>query len=75
MAFFVIAIHTHPFEFLGLPIFFMRLYELICSCAVPFFFLTTGYLLARKLRKNDDLNIKSNIVKKSLKKTVRLYGL
>lgn len=37
MAFFVIAIHTHPFEFLDLPIFFMRLYELICSCAVPFF--------------------------------------
>lgn len=73
MAFFVIAIHTHPFEFLDLPIFFMRLYELICSCAVPFFFLTTGYLLARKLRKNDDFNIKSNIVKKSLKKTFRLY--
>lgn len=73
MAFFVIAIHTHPFEFFNLPVFVMRLYDLICSCAVPFFFLTTGYLLARKLRKNSDFNIKSNIVKKSLKKTFRLY--
>lgn len=73
MAFFVIAIHTHPFEFLNLPVFVMGLYDLICSCAVPFFFLTTGYLLARKLRKNSDFNIKSNIVKKSLKKTFRLY--
>lgn len=37
------------------------------------FFLTTGYLLARKIRKNSDFNIKSNIVKKSLKIPLALY--
>lgn len=60
MAFVVIAIHTHPFEGLEQSV-FITIYFLSCHCAVPFFFLSTGYLLARKLKSKNTIDEKNKL--------------
>lgn len=55
MAFCVIAIHTTPLK--GIDNYIAsRLYESVVSIAVPFFFLSSGYLIGRKIK-----NRKENI--------------
>ena len=71
MAFVVVAIHTHPLEYIdndGLKL----LYDIVAPCAVPFFFLVTGFFLGKKLhgKNNEDSD---GILKNSIKKTARLY--
>jgi surface polysaccharide O-acyltransferase-like enzyme len=48
MAIFVVAIHTHPFEGCTSE-YFMNIYDMIVSSAVPFFFITSGFLLFEKI--------------------------
>ena len=71
MAFFVIAIHTHPLKNCQderILTFFSNLFNL----AVPWFFLTSGFLLALKLSPSDtSQNIR--VIRSKLKKTVILY--
>jgi surface polysaccharide O-acyltransferase-like enzyme len=68
MAIFVIAIHTHPFENFR-PGIFLNIYNIIVSTAVPFFFISSGFLISNKI---ENLN---NIDKvwKYLIKMVKLY--
>lgn len=72
MAFFVVAIHTHPLDRVTND-FIITIYTTIVSFAVPFFFITTGFLLFIKMKGN--YYDKDNIlrIKKYIKKTVRLY--
>lgn len=71
MAIVVIGIHTHPLEYVDNEI-LKFISTICCSCAVPFFFMATGYLLMRKLD-GESLNKKINIVQRSIIKTGRLY--
>ena len=48
MAIVVIAIHVHPFEGYSRTI-LLDMYDLLCGCAVPFFFMCTGYFMAQKI--------------------------
>ena len=71
MAIFVIAIHTHPLE----PVtnkFILNFYNELVGLAVPFFFITNGYLLF----KNKDIKSSSEMiatVKKFAIKMAKLY--
>ena len=44
----VIAIHTHPFESVENELFYKG-FDLLSSIAVPFFFMTSGFLMSNKL--------------------------
>ena len=46
MAIVVVAIHVQPFDGYAEST-WIDIYRLICYCAVPFFFLCTGYFLAK----------------------------
>lgn len=72
MAICVIAIHTQPFVNSTNEI-FISTYGIIVRMAVPFFFLSSGYLLATKFR--DDYSEKQliPIVFKNLIKIVKMY--
>ena len=48
MALCVVAIHTNPMANCS-NVFLNRVYENTVNCAVPFFFLSSGYLLAKRL--------------------------
>ncbi len=74
MAFLVVAIHTHPLEGCENNL-IMTIYNTIVSFAVPFFFVSTGFLLFIKIK--DDYYEKENIlrVKKYIVKTIKLYLL
>ena len=73
MAILVIGIHTHPLEYVENEIFKLG-FSLLSSCAVPFFFMTTGYLLMRKLHLRL-LNDKLQIIKGTIIKTGKVYIL
>lgn len=49
MAICVIAIHTQPFVNRKGTI-FLKIYNNFVNCAVPFFFMSSGYLLAVKMK-------------------------
>ena len=70
MAFCVIAIHTTPLK--GIDNYIAsRLYESVVSIAVPFFFLSSGYLIGRKIKnrkENDDA-----LVERQQKKIISYY--
>lgn len=51
MAIIVVAIHTHPLEHCSNEI-LIRIYNSIVSSAVPFFFISSGFLLGSKLKKD-----------------------
>lgn len=72
MAIVVIAIHTRPFEGFE-PSIFLQLYDLLCTCAVPFFFLATGYLLERKLKNEYSFMMRNKAVSRTLYKMIQLY--
>lgn len=73
MAMFVVAIHTRPLENYKSGSFF-EIYEMTMQLAVPFFFFSTGFLLASKF---DPQNTAGNIsiVTAYLRRTVKLYVL
>lgn len=71
LAFFVVAIHIHPFEGMNNPFLdYLSIY--LFSMAVPFFFAMTGYLLFQKEGK---LNDQSSHVRSYIWKTIKLYVL
>ena len=55
MAYCVIAIHTTPLKGIDNNTIY-RLYEAAVSIAVPFFFLSTGYLIGRKIRNKKEFD-------------------
>jgi surface polysaccharide O-acyltransferase-like enzyme len=67
MAIFVIAIHTHPFGNVELEI-LQKIYSTIVSIAVPFFFISSGFLVFNKMENFDNIKIR-----KYLLKLIRLY--
>lgn len=70
MAIIVVAIHTHPLEGCDNQ-YILFIYSFINNLAVPFFFITSGFLLGNKLSKNEkNLN---NIYKGNIYKYVKLY--
>ena len=76
MAICVISIHTLPAGWFTNPI-AGSMYDLLCATAVPFFFVSSGFLLARKMenRSSTDPNPQLTVVTASLKKFAKLYVL
>lgn len=74
MAFAVIAIHAQA-RSVGGGQQFPFIIQWFISLAVPFFFITSGYLLGHKLNVNSQLNDASTILKNRSLKLFRLYGL
>lgn len=74
MAICVIAIHTRPFVEVDNNI-FRALYEVIVRVAVPYFFISSGYLLFKKLDYpyNDKKSIEK--IKINVVKLVKMYGI
>jgi hypothetical protein len=68
MAIFVVAIHTHPLENYALG-FSEKIYNMLVSMAVPFFFISSGFLLFGKIDNLVDLGK----IWKYLKKIIKLY--
>jgi hypothetical protein len=68
MAIFVVAIHTHPLKNYEFG-FFGKIYGMFLSSAVPFFFISSGFLLFEKI---DDL-VNLERVWKYLIKIIKLY--
>ncbi len=74
LAFFVVAIHTSPLSEVENPA-IKNLFIAVTDCAVPFFFLSSGFLLANKA-KTITLNMDfKKIIIKHLFKTIKLYSL
>ena len=72
MAIFVVALHVEPLK--GMQgTFFYQIYNTIARMAVPFFFITSGYLLFYKM--TEDYNTKDNmeIIKRYIFKMIKLY--
>lgn len=72
MAIVVIAIHTRPLENCSIMI-VNNIYKIITFWAVPFFFITTGFLLANKMEYpySDEASLKR--MKNYILRTVKLY--
>lgn len=73
MAFAVVAIHTHPLEHCSYNI-VRTIYNNIVSMAVPFFFISTGFLLAQKMSfpfAESDIPV----IKKQLLRILKMYLL
>lgn len=75
MALIVVSNHLHPLDvFIEKNIYLKNLYDFIIPFAVPFFFITTGFFLGKKLKssiefKDDD----KEILKKYLINDLKLY--
>lgn len=69
--FLVIAIHVPPFENLSEKLDFL-VEQCVCRVAVPMYFITSGYLLFRKIdiRK---IKLQGNVIKKYLIRILQLY--
>lgn len=71
MAIFVVAIHTHPLQYCSNDSLF-KIYELTVQLAVPFFFFSTGFLLASRFDPCDsEANIRS--VARYLRRITKMY--
>lgn len=70
MAFCVIAIHTTPLKDIDNDT-ISRLYEAAVSIAVPFFFLSSGYLIGRKIQNKKEVD--DVLVERQQKKIIRYY--
>ena len=68
MSFLVVAIHTNPLKMCNIPAVTV-LYDCITACAVPFFFLASGFLLAQKSTAENF----PQIIKKHLFKIIKMY--
>lgn len=70
----VVAIHTHPYSnYNSTPYSITRFCDILLLCAVPFFFITTGYFMGKKLQSplSDEKNKK--VLEYCLKKYLKLY--
>lgn len=70
----VVAIHTHPLEKCSNPVINV-LYSQFVQLAVPFFFLSSGYLLALKLQWPYQRDADIAIIKKKIRKMLQMYLL
>lgn len=73
MALAVVAIHVSIGSCCGIP--FPSLIIWFNNLAVPFFFITSGYLLARKTSEYDNSDTKAEMIRKRAIKIFRLFGL
>ena len=71
MAIVVIAIHVHPFEGYSRTT-LLDMYGLLCGCAVPFFFMCTGYFIAQKVLYTS-YEQQFTVLKRYVKKLLYLY--
>lgn len=67
MAIVVIAIHTDPLIDSKNQI-LKNIVDIIYVSAVPFFFLASGFFLGNKIKKQDNIEYKTTIIKQYLKK-------
>lgn len=70
----VVAIHTHPYSnYTSTPFTVERILDILLLCAVPFFFITTGYFIGKKLSSlfSDEKN--ESVLKYYLLKYLKLY--
>ena len=74
MSIVVVAIHTHPLENSNAPL-LDKIYEIIVNCAVPFFFISTGFLLQNKMSQLKTEKERICILKQHTLKLVKLYLL
>ena len=72
MAIFVVAIHTEPFYYCENEL-FKQFFSELTACAVPFFFMASGYLLARKLNSPYCSEENQRVVISYLKKIIKMY--
>lgn len=72
MAFGVIAIHTHPLENCTSDV-ANNLLDSVVAMAVPFFFLSTGFLLAQKLQYPFYNDGNAKIIIKYIRRMLKLY--
>lgn len=72
MAFCVVAIHTRPLEHCTIAI-VNAIYDSFVKMAVPFFFLSSGFLLAQKFEPSFTSSNNIATVKKYLIKIVKMY--
>lgn len=72
MAAFVIAIHTKPEYYINSSA-VKNVFDAFFTCAVPFFFMASGYLLAVKFTQESTAEQKNAVLVRYLKKTVKLY--
>lgn len=68
----VVAIHTRPLVDVNNPA-LVGFFSAIINSAVPFFFLSSGYLLSNKFKSLDDYDNNIIIVRKYLFKIIKLY--
>ena len=72
MSFVVVAMHTHPFENLcEKPV----LFAMIEECAVPFFFICSGFFIGQKIVFEQNFEIKRKLVERSLRNFLNLYAI
>lgn len=74
MAIFVVAIHTQPLINCTNRI-LLKIYSSIVSCAVPYFFLSSGFLLAKKMSDGFDKESDLKCITLFIRKNVKLYVL
>lgn len=72
MAIFVVAIHTNPLKDINNN-YLIKIWGSITNVAVPFFFITSGYLLFLKLKKNPEISFQLTVIKSYIKRIVELY--
>jgi len=66
----VVAIHTHPFEnWDDIP----QFYNILKICAVPYFFLCSGFLIGKKIFASMDPVQQQKIVEKYIKSFFKIY--
>ena len=70
MAFCVIAIHTTPLKDIDNDT-ISRMYEAAVSIAVPFFFLSSGYLIGRKIQNTKEFD--DILVERQQRKIIKYY--
>lgn len=71
MAILVVAIHTHPFDEIAGSL-LLRIWNIITSLAVPYFFMASGFFLFQKLREHDKA-AQLDIIKKYGTRITNLY--
>lgn len=72
MAVLVVAIHTHPFERVDNPA-FIKIWDVIVSVAVPYFFIASGFFLFKKVDKEPDQSSRLIQIASYGKRIARLY--
>jgi surface polysaccharide O-acyltransferase-like enzyme len=75
LAFFVVAIHTLPLANCNVTI-VNNAYNSVIFCAVPIFFLSSGYLLMNKIMNNDSSDVSeclNTVLGPYIKKIIKLY--